>query len=398
MRKVSAKMFFTVLWSGLCQAIGWFGSLFGYKRDGKASQIIWGVFATGSAIVMASIAFLIIAEFINEAWSWYDRQYGICDSSYCYGKTYISRDIYFHNHDDGKGYIYNIRTGEKYLKRVAWIAKPTDKDSLICFSNGKKRGYFSKNTGKVVIEPKYDHAWIFSDGLASVEENGYIKFIDATGKVVIDKKMPYIPNMEGYVFHGGYCVVDTDDGEQCGLMDKAGNILLPMEYSSIYPTNDFKMWLVKKGEDMAVFDKDLKPIIPMMECFIYINDGTIDVTMSDHTMRKYDMQGTLINDFYISSVRALEYEKDEILYRRETHDGDGNEYDVPVVESYHPMATARLRAYVAGQGYEGLMTTDGHIVTMPLYKDIDAIGNDLYLCTSTNYDKVIVNGKGEIVK
>ena len=398
MKKVSAKMFFSVLWKGICQALGWFLGLFGYKRDGKFAKCVWGLFATSAAIVMASIAFLIIAAFISEAWRWYDRQYGICNSSYCYGKTYISRDIYFHNHDDGKGYIYNIRTGKKYVKHVAWIAKPTGKDSLICFSNGKKRGYFSKNTGKVVIEPKYDHAWIFSDGLASVEEGGYIKFIDSTGKVVIDKKMPYIPNMEGYVFHGGYCVVDTDDGEQCGLMDKAGNIVLSMEYSSIYPSNDFKMWLVKKGEEMAVFDKDLKPIIPMTECFIYINDGTIDVTMSDHTMRKYDMQGTLINDFYISCVRTLEYEKDEILYRRETHDGDGNEYDVPVVESYHPMATARLRAYVAGQGYEGLMTTGGHIVTMPLYKDIDAIGNDLYLCTSTNYDKVIVNGKGEIVK
>ncbi len=47
---------------------------------------------------------------------------------------------------------------------------------------------------------------------------------------------------------------------------------------------------------------------------------------------------------------------------------------------------------------EGLMTAEGHVVTMPLYKDIEAMGPDLYLCTSTNYDKVIVNGKGEIVK
>ena len=171
-----------------------------------------------------------------------------------------------------------------------------------------------------------------------------------------------------------------------------------MEYSSIYPTNDFELWLVRKGEEAAVIDKNLKPIIPMMECSIYINDGTIDVTMPDHTMRKYDMQGMLINDFYISSVRTLEYETEEILYRRETHDEDGEEYATPVVESYHPLATARLRAYIAGQGYEGLMTADGHIVTMPLYKDIDAISNDLYLCTSTNYDKVVVNGKGEIVR
>ena len=309
--------------------------------------------------------------------------------------VYFSITIY---NDDGKGYIYNIRTGKKSLKHVAWIAKPTDKDSLICFSDGKKRGYFSKNTGKVVIEPKYSHAWIFSEGLASVEEDGYIKFIDGTGKVVIDKKMAYIPDMQGYVFHGGYCVVDTDDGEQCGLMDKKGNIVLPLEYSSIYPTNDFKLWRLQKGNERAVLDSELKSILPLTECYIYIDEGTIDVTLPNHTIRKYDMEGNLINDFYISSFRMLEYEKEEILYRTRTHDDDGDEYAVPFVEEYHPQAVARLRAYVAGDGFEGLITAEGHTVTMPLYKDIEAIDNDLYLCTSTNYDKVIVNGKGEIVR
>ena len=67
-------------------------------------------------------------------------------------------------------------------------------------------------------------------------------------------------------------------------------------------------------------------------------------------------------------------------------------------ESYHPKATARLRAYVAGDGYEGLMTADGRKVTMPLYWEIEALDHDLYLCASKNGDKVIVNGKGEIVK
>ena len=44
------------------------------------------------------------------------------------------------------------------------------------------------------------------------------------------------------------------------------------------------------------------------------------------------------------------------------------------------------------------MTADGQKVTMPLYKDIEAIGYDMYLCALTDYDKVIVNGKGEVVK
>ena len=43
------------------------------------------------------------------------------------------------------------------------------------------------------------------------------------------------------------------------------------------------------------------------------------------------------------------------------------------------------------------MTADGHVVTMPLYESIEAIGPDLYLGTTTNDDNVIVNGKGEKV-
>jgi len=398
MEKVSAKEFFTIMWRGVCQVLGWFLGLFGYKRDGKFAKCIWGLFATSAAVIMAVCAFALVCGIWYELNDNYFRRYRCCGDERCYAIEYVSATLRFHNHFDGKGYIFNAETKQKLLKDVKWIALPVGKDSLVCYSNGKKRGYFNKKTGEVVVEPKYDHAWIFSEGVASVEEGGYIKFIDGTGKVVIDKQMAYIPNMEGYVFHGGYCVVDTDDGEQCGLMDMTGKIVLPLEYSKIDPTNDFKLWRVRKGNEMAVFDKELNPIIPFMECSIYIDEGTIDVTMADHTMRKYDYSGILIHDFYITSIRTLEYEKDEILYRTRTHDDDGDEYAVPFVESYHPQATARLRAYVAGDGYEGLMTTDGHVVMMPLYKDIEALDHDLYLCTSTNYDKVIVNGKGEMVQ
>ena len=143
---------------------------------------------------------------------------------------------------------------------------------------------------------------------------------------------------------------------------------------------------------MAVLDSNLKPILPLSECSIYIGDGTIDVTMPDHTMRKYDMEGTLINDFYIASVRMLEYEKEEIIYRDNVVNKVDDEVTEILEESYHPHATARLRAYVAGDGYEGLMTADGRKVTMPLYWKIEALGHDLYLCASKNGDKVIVNG------
>ena len=403
MEKISAKMFFTVLWRGVCQALGWFLGLFGYKRDGKFAKCVWGLFATSAAVVMA---FMAIAALCVAREEWYDRcktrLFGCTDPD-CWATKRVRGDIFIHNHYDGKGYIYNIRTGEKYLKHVAWIARPTDKDSLICFSNGKKRGYFSKNTGKVVVEPQYDHAWIFSEGLAAVEMDGCIKFIDGTGKVVIDNGLAYNPRSDGYVFHRGYCVIETEEG-LWGLMDHNGTMALPLEYEMVNLHEDEGLWCVLKDEKMAVLDCDLKPILPLAEWSIYIDEGTIDVTMPDHTMRKYDAKGTLINDFYISGIHTLEYEKDEILYRRsmtEVTEMVEDEYvskEVPTVESYHPRATALLRAYTGGDGFEGLMTAGGHPVTMPLYRDIEALDHDLYLCTSTNGDMLIVNGKGEAVR
>ena len=399
MKRVSAKEFFTVVWRGLCQALGWFFGLFGYKRDGKFAKCVWGLFATSTAVIVTIIAVALVCVTYDDFKQWYDHRFHECDDEYCCENLCISRDIYYHSREKCKGYVYNIRTGEKYVKHVEWISMPLGDDSLVCFSDGKKRGYFSKNTGKVVIEPKYDHAWVFSEGIASVDEGGFIKFIDVSGNMVIDKKMPYIQNMEGYVFHGPYCVVDTDDGEYCGLMDKTGNIVLPMEYDVINPANDFKLWRLTKGDEMAVIDRELNTVMPMDDYYIYINDGTIDVTMPDHTIRKYDLEGNMIYDFCISSTRLLEYEKDDVIYiRKKCDDEEEEEYWEEAEEYYHPRATARLRAYVAADLYEGLMTADGHIVTMPLYKDIEAIGEDTYLCTSTNYDRVVVNGKGEIVK
>ena len=397
MKKVSASLFFAVLWKGVCQVLGWFFGLFGYKRDGKFAKCVWGLFAVSGSLLTAFFALFIICAICETVYEKCFKGHD-CDLDYCYHSEYINRDIYFHNTEDGKGYIYNKRTGEKLIKHIAWIAKPLGKDTLVCFSNGKKRGYFSKNTGKVIIKPKYDHAWVFSDGLASVDDNGYIKFIDGTDKVVIDEKMPYIPNMEGYVFHSGYCVVDTEDGEFCGLIDKTGKTVLAKEYSSICPTNDLEMWRITKGNENGLLDKDLKPIIPLTECTLWVCDNMVDMTMPDHTIRKLDRKGNLINDFYVESVRTLEYSKDEVMYRTEkTTDDEGNVVDT-TIESYHPEAVARLRAYVAGDSFEGLMTADGHVVTMPLYKDIQALGYDLYLCEVSNCDKVIVNGKGEIVK
>ena len=46
---------------------------------------------------------------------------------------------------------------------------------------------------------------------------------------------------------------------------------------------------------------------------------------------------------------------------------------------------AKCRRYESELGWYGLMTIDGNISMPPLYTEIEAINNDLYLCRDMRY-------------
>ena len=182
------------------------------------------------------------------------------------------------------------------------------------------------------------------------------------------------------------------------MIDKTGKAVVPIEYSDVRPSNDYELWCVEKDNQMAVLDKNLKTVLPMTEYSVYFVGEYINVVMPDHTEKMYDTQGNLINDFVVYEVRMLEYERDEILYSSQTSYDENRECNVQSLEAYRPRAIARLRAYRTSSGYEGLMSADGRVFTLPLYKDIEAIGSDLYLCELTDLEKVVVDVKGKVVK
>ena len=373
-----------------------FFGLFGYKKEGQFAKYVWRLFAFSAAVIVALFAILLTCAFFGVI---YEKHF---EEKYCYdpdcrNSEYLGKNIYYHNTNDGKSYVFNSQTQEKTLKRLLWIAMPSGKDSLVCFCDGKKRGFFNKNTGEVVIPAQYDHAWVFSEGLASVDEGGSINFIDSTGKTIIERVSSYRPGMDGLFFHHGFCMVAHEEPELSCLIDKRGWPVL-QEFDCITHSNNFELWKVCKGKEQGVYNKDLNMIIPMTEASINLYDDEICMRMPDHTMRKYDLKGNLIHDFYIASVRDLEFEKPEIINRPPTTHVASEEIVETIDENYRPKAIARQRAYSAGKYYEGLMARDGRIITPPLYEDIEAIDTDLYLCTVSNNDKVIINGRGEIVK
>ena len=394
MKRVSCKEFFSVLWSGLCQALGWFFGLFGYKREGKFAKCVWGVFSISAAVIMvafASVVVYAIYNAISETY-WESR---CCRTKY---GQYISRTIDYISDGDDDGYLINKKTGEKVLKGIQWIAKPLGNDSLVCYSNGKLRGYFNAKNGRVVVEPKYKHAWVSSDGLAAIEDKGMVKFIDGNGKMVLDCGIVYDEASDDYVFHGGFLIVRSENKEKYGLLDKTGKFVLPMEYDFIEIANNLEFWRLRKDSKWAVYDKEMKAILPFIDGTVELAPKSIDVTMSDHTMRKYDYQGNLINDFCISCVCQLEYNTEEMYCLEKTTVEEGEGITAELEPWQHKRAVAKLRAYAAGDGFEGLMTAEGRVVTMPIYESIEAINADTYLCTIGNGNKVVVDGNGVVVR
>ena len=377
-----------LLWKGLTRFLSaiadWFTVILGMKDDSAYGKILRRIVGTCfTLMVLLGTSAAVVGTYEGIAGAFDD------DSKVFYDIQYLSRNANYYISECGEdGYVENA-DGKKTITGIKWINKPLGFDSLVCYSDGEKRGYFNLYTGNVAIEPQYAHAWIFSEGVAAVDDEGWIKFIDGTGKVVIDPRIPYYPGAEGYVFHNKHCVVHKDRRDRFGLIDKQGNWALEPEYFSIIPCDTF--WILDNGKERSVITDNMQTVIPFFtgSVMISLSDGTIIATMEDHTMKTFTLKGEVIEDFCIQNIEAMTYDTEE-LQAAGLSDG---EYAGP--ESIPVKAMARCKRYEAECGWYGLMTPEGKILTPPSYSSIEAIGADLYFCKSNEGGGVLLNGKGE---
>ena len=145
------------------------------------------------------------------------------------------------------GYIYDRETKEIVIPDVGFIiGKPQPSDSIWVFVRhsvfshwvGGKRGYLNINTGKVIAEPQFDKAWIFSSGVAAVCKNDSVYFIDTNGKPINDKKIPYTKGHD-YLYDGEFCQIKI--GDKYGMINKQGEWV-------VEPIWDFVQTNIATGE------------------------------------------------------------------------------------------------------------------------------------------------------
>lgn len=253
---------------------------------------------------------------------------------------------------DGKVTIKNAATGKVTIKdiKLDWTQE-SSRDSLAVFCSEKKRGYYNMYTGEIAIPAQYRRAWVFAEGLAAVQKNGMIGFIDHKGNVVIDFKYPFHGNpLSEFVFENGRCVV-ADSLGKCGIIDKTGTWLIKPEYDNISAYKEYAI-VSKAGVRMQV---------------------------------GYD--GTVMNSFVLDDISRMTYTVKE---RYENREGE--------LEYIDKMIDTGLFSYRVG-GRCGLMDANCHRLTEPLYKSIEAVDKNMFRATLIDYySEVILDAKGNVMK
>jgi hypothetical protein len=97
-------------------------------------------------------------------------------------------------------------------------------DELLLIRVGGKVGYIDR-TGKVIIEPRFEHAYEFKDGLAPVKIDDEWGFINPRGEFVIEPQFDWL-YWDG--FNEGICPAGVN-GRKVGI-DKTGKFVIEPKY------------------------------------------------------------------------------------------------------------------------------------------------------------------------
>jgi hypothetical protein len=367
------------------QAARWVARMFGYKAESRFGRAMWYVFFTSAAIVTFVIVFGHITRAIRSVKEYrddrrYERMMNSPTYLHDYENKYVSPYVIYHDDYPSSGYLYNTTLGRRTETGIQWICRSSDGDSLACYCKNDKRGYFNRFTGKLVVPPQYEKAWIFSEGLACVMENGMLHFIDHKGQKAIDKEYPYANYLYDYCFHNGLCEM-LGDGGRIGLIDKQGNWVVEPVYSDMtYYSKGF--WVVNDSDNnQGLLDANGQVLLPIEYDYISVreSDSCIFVHRFDYIEQVLDFNCNVINPCNIESVYYLEYTTDE--------------YDE---EGEIKKAVANCKTYRTYNTF-GLMDKNGKVITAPVYLNIKAIGPDRYHCWGSD-GSVILDSKGNVIE
>lgn len=357
-------------------------------------QILNAGWKAGVALI-GIFAIVLVIEF------WKDRRE---DEKY-YTVEFISDNVvmreYILSRHNKKTEFYNIALG-----KVVYAGQGTVKsahaagDSLAVYFLDNKRGYMNVNTGELVIEPKFRHAWYFSEGLGAVTDNKKrLGFIDKTGNLVIPMKFHYANNeYHSPVFKSGLCsVMDAD--ERFGLIDKNGDWVLQPEFE--YTEFKYGYWMLRREDNhkMGLCDSTGKVIFPFEYDRISVTFDRTIMLVKDGIQQEVTADGKVLNPFVVDYLfdMACDYGLDDGIMYQENENSVELRDEPSVKATFGQQAEMSRRYAVYGiSSNRGVIRRDNSKVIIPaVYDDIEMISPTVFkaeLQNSSGYILFDTNG------
>lgn len=346
---------------------------------------IWKV-ASRVVLYLGAVSFIVVAVIFGIAYFEYRSE--------CYTDEWLSDAVlskYYENRDEFM--IYNRKTEKYTLKDVQWVVKAARHDSLTVYSRDGKRGFLNVNTGEVVIPEQYSRAWVFSEGLAAVEIDGKIGFIDSDNRTVL----PFVYDYSyrngmpiDYLFRNGYCTM-TDARGACGLIDKSGKWVIDPVYDCIWPPHYGKYRIVKDGDKYGLLGGNLEFIFPIEYDYIeFSNEKGVLLTKDGYQWRS-DYDGKVLDPFVYSSTDYVYY----VTGNRCTDEYFSDEYR-PEESSYTLSDYMKYWIY----GNCGIIRKkDGKVIIPAVYEQINMLSPTLFeVLDGKDGIRLLMDNNGNVVK
>ena len=305
---------------------------------------------------------------------------------YYWGDEDLGKNIEIRHFSNNQAATYNKITDERLSPKVRWISCVPERDSLTVFCDKEgKRGYLNVNTGKVVINGQYKHAWHFSEGLAAVvADNGKVGFINYDNEMIIPAVYDYVIDYD-YLFKDGICVLPDGQTHMYGAIDKQGVMKLPMEYSRIFKAYNESTWYIRKDGKCGLADANMNIIFEPIYDNVRSNAHEKNAYLTLNGIKQLvSFDGEVILPFVIDQTWPLKY---MVKY----HDDAADEYEL------HPYLVEVMVDY----NCRGVMDSrTGKMIVPAIYSDIEMISKDLLMAEidGDEDNNVVFTTSGVIVK
>lgn len=148
--------------------------------------------------------------------------------------------------------------------------------------NGKS-GFIDK-TGKVVIPLQFSETFAFSEGLAAAKLNGKWRYIDKAGKLVFSFNYGVLGLIDPPAFTEGFVAAELNG--KLGFIDKTGKVVIPFKFDAqgygLHPSFLQGLVAVKLNGKWGYIDKSGQVIIPFKYNYTRrFDDGTIEVSIGE---------------------------------------------------------------------------------------------------------------------